>query len=183
MAVARLSPAARCNWAIPLPWAVPSGFTPLQLTGGVVDLAGQAVTAGGLTGNGGTVTSTSNGGVLFLTLQFPATYSGTITGKAGITLNAPGNTVQTLAAANNYTGPTNLITGTLALAAPGTLGSGLTAIYARRDARRVELQPRWIQHHQRHARRRADATGGTDVNGSLNMTGRCLASLAAPTAR
>ena len=105
----------------------PSGTLPLQVNGGLLDLNGQTVTTGGLTGSGGTVTSTSNGGVLVLTPAISQNFSGTIAGKAGITLNAP-SVVQTLGAANNYSGPTTVSAGTLALAAPGTLGSGLTAI-------------------------------------------------------
>ena len=65
------------------PSALGSPTGNLQLTGGVVDLAGQTITTGGLFGNAGSITSTANGGVLVLTPTVPTTYSGTITGEAG----------------------------------------------------------------------------------------------------
>ncbi len=145
----------------------------LQVSGGVLDLNGQTVTTGGLGGNGGSITSTANGGVLVLTPGVPTTYSGTITGQAGITLNAP-FVAQALGAANNYTGPTTVSAGTLALAAPGTLGSGLTAITPGATLDVSSYNPGGYNFSSGTLAAGPTPLGGTDINGSLNVAGALL---------
>jgi autotransporter-associated beta strand protein len=154
------------------PSALGSSSGGLQVTGGLVDLGGQAVTTGGLTGSGGTITSTSNGGVLVLTPTLPATFSGTIAGKAGLTLNAPGSS-QTLNAANSYSGPTTVSAGTLSLLAPGTLGSGVTTVS---PSATLDVSAYGGGYNFSVGTLAAGPTppGGSDINGSLNVTGAAL---------
>ena len=152
--------------------ALGSTSSGLQLNGGLVDLNGQTVATGGLTGSGGTLTSTIDGGILYLTPTAPATYSGTIASKAGITLNAPGNS-QTLNAANSYSGPTTVSAGTLALVAPGTLGSGVTTVS---PSATLDVSAYGGGYNFSAGTLVAGPTplGGTDVNGSLKVSGAVL---------
>ncbi len=164
------------------PNALGSSSGSLQVSGGVLDLGGQTVTTSGLGGNGGSITSTANGGVLILTPTVPATYSGTITGKAGITLNAPGNT-QTLAGPNNYTGPTTVSAGTLALNAPGTLGNGLTTVAPGATLDVSAYNPGGYSFTSGTLTAGPTPPSGTDVNGTLNVTVRSSTLPAARAAR
>ena len=150
----------------------PSGTLPLQVNGGLLDLNGQTITAGGLSGSGGTVASSSGGGVLVLTPASPANFSGTIAGATAVTLNAPG-AVQTLSAANSYTGATTVTAGTLALGAAGTLGSGNTTIT---PGATLDVSAYGSGYSFSGGTLTAGPTppGGTDVNGSLNVTGALL---------
>ena len=102
--------------------ALGSPAGPLTVNGSLFDLSGYTVAVGTLTGSAGTVTSSVANGTLVLAPTSPSTYSGTIAGQAGLTLNGPG-TVFALGGSNVNSGLTTVLNGTLQLANPAGLNS------------------------------------------------------------
>ena len=109
--------------------ALGSTASPLTANNGVLDLEANSITVGSLAGANGTITSNSAGATPTLTVNLPSgasTFSGTIAnglGTVGLTKTGAGLLI--LAGSNNnYSGPTLLNAGTLAVGAAGTLGTG-----------------------------------------------------------
>ena len=108
---------------------LPSGCNMTANTGGTWNLNGTSQTVGTLNG-GGTITETyAHAGTDTLTVGGGGTFSGSIAGGNGstlqaiaLTLNASGNTL-TLSGANSYQGATTISAGTLALSSGGTLAN------------------------------------------------------------
>jgi autotransporter-associated beta strand protein len=103
---------------------------PLQVSGGVLDVAGHTATASTLTLASGSVVDSLGFGSLTATVY---NVQGGLIGarlgdNAGSSLNKTTAALVTLGGANTYTGPTTISAGTLALGPAGTLGSGNLSI-------------------------------------------------------
>ena len=104
----------------------------LTINGGFLDLSTFNLTVAGLSGSGGTITTSSTGtpgSLTIVTGATPETYSGSIVqgrinGSKTVSLTVVGTGLQTLAGTNIYSGGTIVIGGALALSGAGTLGTG-----------------------------------------------------------
>jgi autotransporter-associated beta strand protein len=91
------------------------GTSSLVMSGGILDLNGKSHTLASLSGASGSITSSQSGTNCNLTINGSATtsFSGTISNGSGIvSLIQNGTGIQTLSAANTYTGSTTILSGT-----------------------------------------------------------------------
>jgi len=98
----------------------------LAVNGGTLDLDGNSLSVGALSGNSGAAITTSTTGSITLTASSAtsSTYAGSIRNDAGtLSLNKAGTGTLTLAGSNSYTGPTTISSGTLQVGGGGTTGS------------------------------------------------------------
>ena len=96
------------------------------VNGGILDLNGNTQIIGGLTGTGGTVTSsTGSSAYLKLTSSSNGTYSGSITGALKFWQFGTGTT--TLSGSNSYTGATQIDKGAVNITNSSALGTGVGA--------------------------------------------------------
>ena len=98
----------------------------LTVNGGALDLSGNSVTTGGLSGTAGVITTTqpSTTANIVATTSGTNIYSGTIqdgAGTVGLTMN--GNGTQILGGTNTFSGDTNVNSGTLKLTESSALSS------------------------------------------------------------
>ena len=109
----------------------------LQLGGGTLDLNGVDLGVGRLTGAGGTIANSGSGTATLTIGNGDATgsnFGGVIaqsnSGGGVVALTKTGIGTITLSGANTYSGPTNVNSGTLAVAAPGKLGNTAITVSA-----------------------------------------------------
>jgi autotransporter-associated beta strand protein len=93
---------------------------PLAVNGGILDLNGNNLAIGSLSGLGGRIELGS--GTLTVAEQGNTSFAGILVGTGGLTMQGPG--VLSLAGANTYTGPTNVNGGRLAI--NGSIASDVT---------------------------------------------------------
>jgi fibronectin-binding autotransporter adhesin len=105
-----------------------SASAPLTLDGGTLDLNGNNLSIGMLSGTDGAVTSSSGLAVLTLNQTTAGSYSGNITGNVELVLGSVfgfgGGGTMTLSGQNSYAGPTVVSSGELVIANPGALPTG-----------------------------------------------------------
>jgi autotransporter-associated beta strand protein len=99
--------------------ALPTTGT-MTVNSGTLDLNGKAQTIASLSGASGTVTTSGSAATLMLG-GATATYAGTLSTGAGLTLTMSGNGIQTLTGAGSTLKELVDSTGTLAVAAPATI--------------------------------------------------------------
>lgn len=113
------------------PSALGSGSAPVTVNGGVLDLNGNSVTVGNLSGTGGTITTGSTAALTTLTVNSSSAgaFSGSITdtGTGAVALVKGGSGLLTLSG-NSYSGGTTLNAGSLGLKSASALGTGLVTI-------------------------------------------------------
>ncbi len=93
---------------------------PLAVNGGTLDLNGNNLAIGSLSGLGGRIELGS--GILTVAGQSNTSFAGILAGTGGLTMRGPG--ALSLAGANTYTGPTNVTGGRLAI--NGSITSDVT---------------------------------------------------------
>ena len=105
-------------------FALGSSTAPLTMGGGTLDLNGYSLTVGTLSGNAGTVLTSSNASVTLTANPAAATtFGGVLTNGSGtLGLTKGGNGMFTLTGNNSYAGPTTISAGTLAIG-NGSTGS------------------------------------------------------------
>jgi len=98
----------------------------LAVNGGTLDLNGNSISVGALSGNSGAAITSSTTGSITLTASSAtsSTYAGSIRNDAGtLSLNKAGTGALILAGSNSYIGTTTISSGTLQLGGGGTTGS------------------------------------------------------------
>ncbi len=100
----------------------------LTVNGGTLDLNGNGVTVGTLSGTGGTITTVAASATLTANSSANSAYSGALSdsGSSLLTLTKAGSGILTLSGANAYSGGTNINGGELSLGSSGALGSSGT---------------------------------------------------------